>query len=528
MPRRKRSDTEATSTVLPPRPRCQTCNETVTRWIKSKNTWWAWCSNKCMSVDPVVAEKKRQTNLQKFGGHPMHSPEHRQKQKDTILEHYGVDNPSKSSVVKEKMRDTFRKNYGTDNPSKNKAVIEKIRNKANTKFASPAERDSILSKRRETNLERFGSINNSCSHISSEILVLIKDLDWLTHQHFVLKKSIQQIADELGVSPTPILKFLASNDVELIRYNNIDELSSIHADILSFLNLLYSGEILINNRTLARPKEIDLYLPDAKLAIEVDGVYWHTERAGKTKDYHLSKTTVCEENNVQLLHIYDIEWLNQIKQEIVKSEITRRLGQSVVLNANSSEVKIEELTESACLEFFNQNHIHGSCQLTNDSLSLGLFFDDVLVSAAIIEKSGSLFELLRYCDLCNFLVTDGLNRLLTFAAETHNINQLITYVDRRWVSNIDTNNVNSTSPVNPYMCAGFVATKILEPEYKYVKGDVILDQATELSDCLLKFDENLNECDNMQSNGFYRLWDCGKIKYEWEYNENTRHNRTTR
>jgi len=63
---------------------CKTCGAPVVRFIKSTNKWWDWCSNKCMGADPAILEKKRQTNLQKFGvAHPMELVEIRDKIKET-------------------------------------------------------------------------------------------------------------------------------------------------------------------------------------------------------------------------------------------------------------------------------------------------------------------------------------------------------------------------------------------------------------------------------------------------------------
>lgn len=43
-------------------------------------------------------------------------------------------------------------------------------------------------------------------------------------------------------------------------------------------------------RKVIPPYELDIYIPNKKLAIEYDGLYWHSEANGKNKQYHLSKT----------------------------------------------------------------------------------------------------------------------------------------------------------------------------------------------------------------------------------------------
>jgi hypothetical protein len=39
-----------------------------------------------------------------------------------------------------------------------------------------------------------------------------------------------------------------------------------------------------------------------------------------------------------------------------------------------------------------------------------------------------------------------------------------------------------------------------------------------LKEKLEKFDINLSEWQNMQINGYDRIWDCGHMKFEWKRN----------
>ncbi|MFW6130771.1 MAG: hypothetical protein ACOC56_06250, partial [Atribacterota bacterium] len=53
--------------------------------------------------------------------------------------------------------------------------------------------------------------------------------------------------------------------------------------------------------------ELDIYLPDFNIAIEYNGLYWHSELNGKDRNYHLNKTNICENENIQLIHIFEDE-----------------------------------------------------------------------------------------------------------------------------------------------------------------------------------------------------------------------------
>lgn len=91
-------------------------------------------------------------------------------------------------------------------------------------------------------------------------------------------------------------------------------------------------------------KEIDIYIPSNKLAIEFDGLYWHNE-LNKDKDYHLNKTIECEKFGIKLIHIFEDEWIN--KKEIVISFLKKLLGVSDVnIKAEQCVVKLVNKIDS--------------------------------------------------------------------------------------------------------------------------------------------------------------------------------------
>ena len=483
---------------------CKICGNLVTRFVKSRNQYWDWCSNKCMGIDPDILEKKQKTNINKFGGHPMHNAESRQKLVDTFRAKYGVDNPSKSPVVKEKMRATFVANYGVDNPSKSPEIVEKIQKSAVERFET--QKDFILEKRKKTNLEKFGRNTNKQIHISQESLHLMKDIEWLKHQHYELKKSCKQIAEELRVSPTPILNLFAENDLSVIRHS----VSTVEKDIIEYLSNITDTVIEQSNRKILTSQEIDIWLPEKNLAIEVNGIYWHCEEKGKSKKYHISKTLECEKQNIHLLHIYDTEWNDPIKNDIIKSKLNHLLGNSVKIPARKCQVK--EIDNQSYKAFVEQNHLQGAI---SSRIKIGLFYNDQLIAAAGFGNSrfnrSFDFELLRYCSKKYHSVVGGLSKILYYFDKTHGPNSLISYADRRWSTNINN---------NLYQSAGFEIVGQSSPNYKYFHlndPELMLSrnqfQKHLLEKKLKTYDPDLSEYQNMSLNGYYRIWDCGNLIY---------------
>lgn len=62
-------------------------------------------------------------------------------------------------------------------------------------------------------------------------------------------------------------------------------------------------------------KEIDIYIPSLKAAIEVNGVYWHKLHEIKKPGYHIKKNKLFKENGIKLLNVCDIRWIKNEEKE---------------------------------------------------------------------------------------------------------------------------------------------------------------------------------------------------------------------
>lgn len=52
-------------------------------------------------------------------------------------------------------------------------------------------------------------------------------------------------------------------------------------EVLDFINSIYSGKVINNDRDTISPKELDIYIPEKKFAIEYNGLFWHSEKKVK-------------------------------------------------------------------------------------------------------------------------------------------------------------------------------------------------------------------------------------------------------
>lgn len=280
-------------------------------------------------------------------------------------------------------------------------------------------------------------------------------------------------------------------------------------EIKEFL-LKFTDNVLENDRKVLNGKELDIYLPDYNFAIEVDGIYWHSELKGKKRNYHINKTNECKNNGIQLIHIFETEWNNN--KDIVKSILSTKLNKNVEkIYARKSIVK--EIDTKTKREFLNKNHLQGNGK---SKYKLGLFYNDELVSVMTfgkrkITKNDPEYEIIRFASKLNTNVIGGASKLLKYFERTYKPSKLITYSDKRY----------STSN-NFYQQLGFTFSHESKPNYWYFKdSNVLLSrvnfQKHKLKNKLESFNKTLSEWKNMKNNGYNRIWDCGNYVFYKHY-----------
>lgn len=70
--------------------------------------------------------------------------------------------------------------------------------------------------------------------------------------------------------------------------------------------------------------ELDIVIPDTKLAIEFNGTYWHYVKQGGKRN-HVLKSKLCKEKGYTLLHLREDLWLSKKEhmKKVIKQLINR-------------------------------------------------------------------------------------------------------------------------------------------------------------------------------------------------------------
>lgn len=284
-----------------------------------------------------------------------------------------------------------------------------------------------------------------------------------------------------------------------------NSVSKIEEELRNFISSI-GVDIVTNDRTILYPNELDIYLPKYQLAIEMNGLYHHSNLNNKDKNYHLSKTDKCNQQNISLLHIFEDEWRNEVKQNIWKSMIKHRMHLSKKIYARKTVIKkVSDLEKNI---FLSKNHLQGN---SPSSVNLGLYENDALVSILTMGKSrynnNYEWEVLRYCNLLNTSVVGGFQKLLKHFIDSYSPKSIITYADKRYS--------NGTL----YKNSGLVEQKDTPPSYYYFKRNESIRysrscfQKHKLKNKLEYYNDELSESDLMEINGYGKIWDCGNKKF---------------
>jgi hypothetical protein len=256
-------------------------------------------------------------------------------------------------------------------------------------------------------------------------------------------------------------------------------------------------------------KEIDIYINEKKIGIEYNGLYWHSS-AFKNRKYHQNKTELCENNNIQLLQVFEDEWI--YKKEIVKSIIRAKLGLSEN-HIYARKCEIMKIETKVCGKFLNENHLQGS---VGSNIKYGLYYNGELVSVMTFgKKRASMgvktrivgeFEMIRFANKLNTTVVGGASKLLKHFIKTNNPASILTFADRRY------------SNGGLYKKLGFTHINNSNPSYYYFKQHGLKREFRfkYRKDILVKdgFDPSKTEFQIMEERNYYRIYDCGCMKFE--------------
>lgn len=277
--------------------------------------------------------------------------------------------------------------------------------------------------------------------------------------------------------------------------------SKAEKDIQNYLSSLGIDFIINSRKILDKNLELDIYVPEKKIVIEFNGLYWHSERSGKSKKYHYNKWFECKEKNIQLIQIWEDDWIRN--PYLIKNMLAYKMGKFQTGKIYGRDTFVKSMAVTDAKQFLAENHIQG---FASGSYYLGLKDStDKNVALMVLRKEqNNVLNITRFATSKS--VVGGFSKLLKYAEINYQPDSFITFSD------------HTISDGGLYEKNGFLADKELPPDYMYVvRGERKHKFGYRLekfkNDPSLKYEDGLTEQKLAMLNNLYRIWDAGKTRW---------------
>ena len=366
-----------------------------------------------------------------------------------------------------------------------------------------------LEKRKLTMVEKYGHEFNfqresvkeklSVPKIGLDKASILNDYDWCYQKYEVEKLSASDIGAELNVYYGTVIGYLRKHGFEIRQCVNRSKeerrLQEWFETDYPTLGVLYNSKI--NN------VEYDIYIPSRNLAIEINGLYCHSNKA---ENYHMNKS-----NNIPDIHLFHFTDLNILEKfDLVKSMIKIKLGEGAKIFARKCEVRSVSYAESSKFEI--ENHIQGTAMSKH---RYGLYHNDELIFLMTFGKprfdKESEWEIIRICSKQNHIIVGGASRLFKYFIKENSPKSLMSYCDIRYGTG------------NVYDKLGLIYRRNTKSGFSWVDAhgskhiSRFMTQKKQMEKWLVSYDAALSQSENMLAAGYRQYFDCGHKVYEIQF-----------
>ena len=198
------------------------------------------------------------------------------------------------------------------------------------------------------------------TNVNVNSLEKLRDYSWVKEEYINKKRFLIDIADELNCHYSTVSDWVERHGFEIRQTMGY---SQLEVEIRNYIESLGVDYVQNSKKILGDKTEIDIFIPSKNIAIELDGIFWHSFSYNESKDereLHLTKTKEAEKLGIQLLHFWCVEW--EQKPQIVKSIIKSKLGVNDKIYARKCEVT--EVSSKEADNFLNNNHLSGNSKKT--------------------------------------------------------------------------------------------------------------------------------------------------------------------
>lgn len=276
------------------------------------------------------------------------------------------------------------------------------------------------------------------------------------------------------------------------------------------------------DRTLIAPKELDIYLPEHKLAVEFCGMYWHShgdkDDERKNKMRHAEKYKLCAEQGIRLITLYETEW--QERPATIKRMLRNAIGASRG-RLMARKCTLRQPTTQEARAFYEKYHPQGGA---GHGTHYGLFWGGKLVACMRFTFGGNdrgrgaksrQWTLSRYAT--RLPVAGAASRLFKAFARDHQPSSVKSFSDNRLFGG------------GMYAQLGFALDAEVVPDYQvwspklglrpkphYQRRHIAARLAEHgVSEVFDPATDARTEAEMTYLMGARRVYDCGKKRWVW-------------
>lgn len=467
-----------------------TCGDTeCVHNLRSKNS-----AEHAKHIDwELAAARSRETNMKRYGG---------------------LSSFCKSSSLHDKQTKTMKERYGVEHPLQNKELLQK---QQRTTIERHGTLDMIhTDKVSRTMVERYGTMhamqNVELASRSAANSVIVKNeklnarikkmnLSKLSYDDGYYSFKCNTCGNTVTHISRPFINFAYLNEKSPCQtcfpeyYFRSEGEKELKGMIEEFL---YKGEIKCNAGYLGA--SIDIMIPEKKLCIEYNGVYWHSE-LHKPKNHHVNKKRIVENEKYDLVYIWEDDWKDEHKSFVIMNMLSSKMG--ITPKISVKECDIRNVCKKDADEFINKYYLYEN---KTSNVRLGLYYKNELSSIVNFKKCKNEYVITCHCDGPSVDIIDGFNSIIKYFINNYS-NKLSITVNCDWTPSYD----------SVYERTGFSLVKHTKPTIFWnVKGKKTLYKNFKKNkDNISDGDVNKSEFEVMHAKKLYSIENAGNLIFKY-------------
>lgn len=478
---------------------CEDCNNFYQFELRrAVNLFKRYKKYLCYSCRQKYAKKHRSdTNLKKYGVTcamntqqniakrkflmtPEKLKEINKKTNETFIKKYGSIEEYKKQMV-DLRKSTCLKKYGVENPMQNKNIVKKAidsKLQSGKSYKISYDRRKKICELLNKRIEEAGFIwidKNKFSYTRGKegnVKYTFKCKECET----VFQSDIHAHIPVCRVCHPYIFKGYSNIEKEICEYIKKISPSKVEENAHIFKNF--------------PKKELDIYIPNLKLGIEVNGYFWHGHKSlNENKSEILKKTiekkSLCEKAGIRLINVVDLDWVEHKSR--FKNFFNDLILPKKKIYGRQCEFKVID-TKTAKI-FCEKYHLNG---FKGGYFKCGLFYKKDLVCVAIFGRNNKYEnECERLCFKSGIQIVGGWEKIVK-----HFGKPFLHYIDLRY----------------------FPGTNITGCGYRFVYNKKFIDrrrlQKKNVINMFSDYDYSLSCYNNCIKHHYIAVFDCGNdIKF---------------